>query len=81
MSGAAAVLASMSLVAKLRLPMRVIGLIGAVENMPSSRAVKPGDIATSAAGLTVEILNTMRRAGSFCATRFTTRGASIPPRS
>jgi leucyl aminopeptidase len=58
MSGAAAVMASMSLVARLRLPMRVIGLVGAVENMPGSRAVKPGDIATSAAGLTVEILNT-----------------------
>jgi leucyl aminopeptidase len=58
MSGAAAVMASMSLVAKLRLPIRVIGLIAAVENMPSGRAVKPGDIATSAAGLTVEILNT-----------------------
>jgi leucyl aminopeptidase len=58
MSGAAAVLASMSLVARLRLPMRVVGLIAAVENMPGSRAVKPGDIATSAAGLTVEILNT-----------------------
>jgi leucyl aminopeptidase len=58
MSGAAAVMAAMSLVARLRLPMRVIGLIGAVENMPGSRAVKPGDIATSASGLTVEILNT-----------------------
>jgi leucyl aminopeptidase len=58
MSGAAAVMASMSLVAKLRLPIRVIGLIAAVENMPSGHAVKPGDIATSAAGLTVEILNT-----------------------
>jgi leucyl aminopeptidase len=58
MSGAAAVMACLSLAARLRLPMRVIGLIGAVENMPSSRAVKPGDIATSAAGLTVEILNT-----------------------
>jgi leucyl aminopeptidase len=58
MSGAAAVLASMSLVARLRLPMRVVGLIAAVENMPGNRAVKPGDIATSAAGLTVEILNT-----------------------
>jgi leucyl aminopeptidase len=58
MSGAAAVMASMSLVAKLRLPMRVVGLIAAVENMPGSKAVKPGDIATSAAGLTVEILNT-----------------------
>ena len=48
----------MSLVARLKLPLRVIGLIAAVENMPSGSAVKPGDIATSAAGLTVEILNT-----------------------
>jgi leucyl aminopeptidase len=58
MSGAAAVMACLSLVAKLRLPLRVIGLVAAVENMPSGHAVKPGDIATSAAGLTVEILNT-----------------------
>jgi leucyl aminopeptidase len=58
MSGAAAVMACLSLAARLRLPMRVIGLVAAVENMPSARAVKPGDIATSAAGLTVEILNT-----------------------
>jgi leucyl aminopeptidase len=58
MSGAAAVIATLSLVAKLRLPLRVIGLVAAVENMPSGHAVKPGDIATSAAGLTVEILNT-----------------------
>ena len=58
MSGAAAVMATLSLVARLRLPLRVIGLIPAVENMPSGNAVKPGDIATSSAGLTVEILNT-----------------------
>ncbi len=58
MSGAAAVMASMSLVSKLRLPIRVVGLIAAVENMPSGHAVKPGDIVTSAAGMTVEILNT-----------------------
>jgi leucyl aminopeptidase len=58
MSGAAAVIATLSLVAKLRLPLRVIGIVAAVENMPSGHAVKPGDIATSAAGLTVEILNT-----------------------
>jgi leucyl aminopeptidase len=58
MSGAAAVIASLSLAARLRLPMRVIGLVAAVENMPSGHAVKPGDIATSASGLTVEILNT-----------------------
>jgi leucyl aminopeptidase len=58
MSGAAAVIASLSLAAKLKLPLRVIGLIAAVENMPGSKAVKPGDIATSASGQTVEILNT-----------------------
>ncbi|MBV8742995.1 MAG: leucyl aminopeptidase [Sinobacteraceae bacterium] len=58
MSGAAAVIAAMTLVASLKLPLRVIGLVAAVENMPSGHAVKPGDIATSAAGLTVEILNT-----------------------
>jgi len=58
MSGSAAVLASLSLVARLKLPLRVIGLIAAVENMPAGNAVKPGDIETSAAGLTVEILNT-----------------------
>ncbi|HET9390199.1 MAG TPA: leucyl aminopeptidase [Steroidobacteraceae bacterium] len=58
MSGAAAVIASLSLAARLRLPMRVIGLVAAVENMPSGHAVKPGDIATSASGQTVEILNT-----------------------
>ena len=58
MSGAAAVLACLNLVAELKLPLRVIGLVGAVENMPGSKAVKPGDIATSASGQTVEILNT-----------------------
>ena len=58
MSGAAAVIATMSLVAELRLPLRVVGLVAAVENMPGGKAVKPGDIVTSASGQTVEILNT-----------------------
>jgi leucyl aminopeptidase len=58
MSGAAAVLASMTLAAQLRLPLHLVGLIAAVENMPGGRAVKPGDIVTSASGQTVEILNT-----------------------
>ena len=58
MSGAAAVIAALGLAAKLRLPLHVVGLIAAVENMPGGRAVKPGDIATSASGQTVEILNT-----------------------
>jgi leucyl aminopeptidase len=58
MSGAAAVIAALTLVAELRLPLHVVGLIAAVENMPDGKAVKPGDIATSASGQTVEILNT-----------------------
>jgi leucyl aminopeptidase len=58
MSGGAAVIASLNLVAELKLPLRVVGLVAAVENMPGSKAVKPGDIATSASGQTVEILNT-----------------------
>ncbi|MGO9803987.1 MAG: leucyl aminopeptidase [Steroidobacteraceae bacterium] len=58
MSGAAAVIASLTLAAELRLPLHLVGLIAAVENMPDGKAVKPGDIATSASGQTVEILNT-----------------------
>lgn len=58
MSGAAAVLAAITFAAEVRLPLRVVGLVAACENMPGSRAVKPGDIVTSASGQTVEILNT-----------------------
>ncbi|HEU5443816.1 MAG TPA: leucyl aminopeptidase [Steroidobacteraceae bacterium] len=58
MSGAAAVIASLTLAAALDLPLRVVGLVATVENMPGSKAIKPGDIATSASGQTVEILNT-----------------------
>src|SRR6516162_1469034 len=58
MSGAAVVIAALTLAAQLRLPLHLVGLIAAVENMPGGRAVKPGDIATSASGQTVEILNT-----------------------
>ncbi len=58
MSGAAAVLALIGFAAEVRLPLRVVGLIAACENMPGGRAVKPGDIVTSASGQTVEILNT-----------------------
>ena len=58
MSGAAAVLGAMAVVAQLDLPLNVVGLVPTCENMPSGRAIKPGDIVTSAAGTTVEILNT-----------------------
>jgi leucyl aminopeptidase len=58
MSGAACVIGTMNMVAELNLPLNVVGLVAACENMPDGRAVKPGDIVTSAQGLTVEILNT-----------------------
>ena len=58
MSGSAAVIAALTLVSTLKLPLNVVGLIAAAENMPGSKAVKPGDIVTSASGQTVEILNT-----------------------
>ncbi|MGH8149985.1 MAG: leucyl aminopeptidase [Steroidobacteraceae bacterium] len=58
MSGAAAVLAAISFAAEARLPLHVVGLVASCENMPGGRAVKPGDVVTSASGQTVEILNT-----------------------
>ena len=58
MSGAACVIGTMKAVAELNLPLNVVGIVAACENMPDGRAIKPGDIVTSAAGLTVEILNT-----------------------
>ncbi|MBK6597414.1 MAG: leucyl aminopeptidase [Proteobacteria bacterium] len=58
MSGAAAVIGAFTTIAALNLPLNVVGLIPTCENMPSGRAIKPGDIVTSASGQTVEILNT-----------------------
>ncbi len=58
MCGAASVIGAMATVAQLKLPINIVGLVGAVENMPSSTATKPGDIVTSMAGKTIEILNT-----------------------
>jgi leucyl aminopeptidase len=58
MSGAACVIGAMNTVAELNLPLNVVGLVAACENMPDGRAIKPGDIVTSAQGLTIEILNT-----------------------
>jgi leucyl aminopeptidase len=58
MSGAGSVLGTLKAVAEMKLPLNVIGIIPATENMPGGRATKPGDIVTSMSGLTVEILNT-----------------------
>lgn len=58
MCGSAAVLGALHAVAALQLPLNVVGIIPASENMPDGDANKPGDIVTSMAGLTIEILNT-----------------------
>lgn len=58
MCGAASVLAAFAFAARLRLPINLVGVVPCCENMPSGRAVKPGDIIVSAAGHSVEILNT-----------------------
>ena len=58
MSGGAAVIAAMRAVSLLNAPIKVIGIVPAAENMPGGRAIKPGDILRSAAGKTVEVINT-----------------------
>jgi leucyl aminopeptidase len=58
MCGAASVLGTLRACAQLQLPLNVVGLIPAVENMPGGRASRPGDIVTSLSGQTIEILNT-----------------------
>jgi len=58
MSGGAAVIAAMAAIARLKLPVRCLGIVPMTENMPGGRAIKPGDVVTSAEGKTVEILNT-----------------------
>jgi len=58
MCGAASVLGTLRAAAELKLPLNVIGVIPATENMPGGRASKPGDIVTTMSGQTVEILNT-----------------------
>lgn len=58
MCGAASVIATIGCVAELKLPINVVGIVAAAENMPGSKATKPGDIVTSMSGKTIEVLNT-----------------------
>jgi leucyl aminopeptidase len=58
MGGAAAVFGAMHAAAELKLPLHVVGIVCAAENMPSSTAYKPGDIIKTLSGKTVEVLNT-----------------------
>jgi leucyl aminopeptidase len=58
MSGGAAVLEATGAIARLGLKVPVVAVIGATENMPSGRALKPGDIVRAKTGTTIEIVNT-----------------------
>jgi leucyl aminopeptidase len=58
MSGAASVLGTVRAVAEMKLPINLVGVIPAAENMPGGGATRPGDVVTSMSGQTIEILNT-----------------------
>jgi leucyl aminopeptidase len=58
MSGGAAVIGALRAAALLKLPLHVIGIVAAAENMPSGAAYRPGDVVTAGSGKTIEVLNT-----------------------
>lgn len=58
MAGAAAVIGALEAIAKMKLPVHVVGLIAACENMPGGRATHPADVIRSRSGKTIEVVNT-----------------------
>jgi len=58
MCGAASVFGALRVAALMKLPLNVVGIIPAAENMPDGNAMKPGDVVTTMSGQTVEILDT-----------------------
>ena len=58
MAGAAAVLGAMRAIGRLKLPVQVMGIIPAAENMPSGGAYRPGDVLRTLSGKTVEVIST-----------------------
>ncbi len=58
MSGAAAVLATMKAASKLQIPLHLVGVMPATENLPSGKAYKPGDVLKTLSGQTVEVIST-----------------------
>ena len=55
MGGAACVVATVMAIARLGLPLSVVAMVPLCENMPSSSAVKPGDVVTAMSGKTIEV--------------------------
>src|SRR5207248_604576 len=58
MCGAAGVLGALEAIARMELPINVVGLIGSTTNMPSGTAVNPGDVVRSHLGKYIEVINT-----------------------
>jgi leucyl aminopeptidase len=58
MGGGAAVVGAMLAIAQLKPKLNVIGIVPTTENMPSGKAIKPGDVVTGSGGKTIEIINT-----------------------
>ncbi|MEP5766631.1 MAG: leucyl aminopeptidase [Halieaceae bacterium] len=58
MGGAASVFGTMHTLLAMKLPINVVAIVAAAENMPSGTATKPGDVVTSMSGQTIEVLNT-----------------------
>jgi leucyl aminopeptidase len=58
MSGGAAVIEAVAVIARLKLPVKLLAVVGATENLPSGGSIKPGDIVTAQNGKTIEVNNT-----------------------
>src|SRR5256712_10306370 len=58
MGGGAAVVGAMLAIAELKPKINVMGIVPTTENMPSGKAIKPGDVVTGSGGKTIEIINT-----------------------
>jgi leucyl aminopeptidase len=58
MSGGAAVIEALGAIARLGVPLKVTGVIGATENMPSGRSMRPSDVLRAMNGTTIEVINT-----------------------
>jgi len=58
MGGGAAVVGAILAIAQLKPKVNVIGIVPTTENMPSGKAIKPGDVVTGSGGKTIEIINT-----------------------
>lgn len=81
MGGAAVVIGLMKALAERKARVNAIGVVGLVENMPSGKAQRPGDVVTSMSGQTVEVINTDAEGGWCSPTPCGTRRTASSPGS